>query len=158
MKGKAHREITLNGKQVEAAIRSPEVAAAVSQVSVHPVVRRAMVKRMAVRKGVGMDGRDIGTVVLPDAELKVFMTADMEVRAARRRKEMQEKGRDQKLEEVVKNLEDRDRIDSSRKEGPLKQAAGAVVIDTTHLNIEEQVPEVLRLSKDRIVSTIEVQS
>jgi cytidylate kinase len=146
------REVCLNGERVEGEIRSPEVSASVSQASVHPMVRRELVaqqQRMAKQKGVVMDGRDIGTVVLPEAELKVFMTASTEIRAKRRQQELKEKGVDWSLEKIIENLEQRDRIDASRKEGPLKKAEDAIEIDTSHINISEQVERVLKLAESR---------
>ena len=146
-------DIRLDGLVMGEEIRTPEVSAQVSPVSIHKVVRQAMVKqqqRIAANKGVVMDGRDIGTVVIPDAELKVFMTADVEIRAKRRLMEMEKKGLHQPYEEVLFNLRERDRIDSTRIESPLKQAADARVLDTTHLHIDDQVEQVLAWAKAMI--------
>ncbi|MFK7970191.1 MAG: (d)CMP kinase [Bacteroidia bacterium] len=137
-----NRMIMLNGIKVEDKIRTPEVSGAVSPVSVLVSVRRMLVaqqKRMAQRKGFVMDGRDIGTVVLPDAELKVFMTADMDVRVDRRRQELESKGIYWSAEEIRHNMAERDRIDSSRSEGPLKKADDARELDTSGLTIDDQV-------------------
>lgn len=143
------RAVTLNGEIVEKEIRSLEVNKAVSPVSTLVPVRHALVaqqQRMALRKGVVMDGRDIGTVVLPDAELKVFMTANMDIRAKRRLAEMQAKGLTATLEEVKANLMERDKIDSSRSEGPLRKADDAIEIDTSYLQIDEQIEKILDLA------------
>jgi cytidylate kinase len=143
------RAVTLNGQIVEKEIRSLEVNKAVSPVSTLVPVRHALVaqqQRMALRKGVVMDGRDIGTVVLPDAELKVFMTANMDIRAKRRLAEMQAKGLTVSLEEVKTNLMERDKIDSSRSEGPLRKADDAIEIDTSYLQLEDQIEKILDLA------------
>lgn len=146
-----HFPITyLNGKHVEEDIRSPEISAIVSPVSVHRMVRKEMVaqqQRMGQDKSIVMDGRDIGTVVFPRAELKVFMKADVEVRAARRLQELQARGIEINHKEIRHNLEERDHIDSTRKVGPLKQAGDAIVIDTTTMSVEEQVEKVCSLAK-----------
>jgi cytidylate kinase len=153
--GKDFPEVRLNGEEVEGEIRKAEVSAIVSPVSVLGSVREAMVaqqQRMGADKGVIMDGRDIGTVVFPDAELKVFMTAEVEVRARRRLAEMEAKGLQASLEEVVNNLQERDHIDSTREVGPLRQAEDAIVIDTTYLTLEEQIEQVYNLAMERILS------
>lgn len=147
--------ICLNGEPVEQYIRQPEVSGAVSQVAVHRSVREAMVeqqRRMGRRESVVMDGRDIGTVVFPHADLKVFMTAEMETRARRRLAELEMKGIVSNLEETIENLRERDRIDTSREIAPLKQAEDAVVLDTTHLDFQEQVRKVVNWATDRINS------
>lgn len=146
-------ETFLNKQNVEKEIRSMRVASAVSQVAAIKEVRVAMVQQqqeMGKDKGVVMDGRDIGSVVFPDAELKVFMTATTEVRAKRRQMELAEKGEDVELAEIVKNLEERDKIDSSRAESPLIKVEEAVEIDTSHLKFDEQVQKVLHLAHQRI--------
>lgn len=139
-------ELCLNEQIREDDIRTMLVSNAVSEVSVIPVVRHAMVaqqQRMAKKRGVVMDGRDIGTTVFPDAEVKVFMTADVLTRAQRRQIELRDKGQDVPLDDIVANLTKRDHMDSTRAESPLRQAADAVVLDTTHLTIDEQVDFVL---------------
>lgn len=139
----------LNGKDVEAEIRAPFVAEKVSEVSAISAVRKFLVaqqQKMGVQKGVVMDGRDIGTVVFPDAELKVFMTADPDIRAKRRQEELKAKGIDQPLEEVKGNLLSRDHIDSTRADSPLKLAQDAIVIDTSYLSMNEQAEKVLSLA------------
>lgn len=134
-------ETYLNGQNVEREIRSMEVAQKVSPVSTVGFVRKAMValqQSMGEEKGIVMDGRDIGTVVFPDAELKIFVTADPEIRAQRRLKELIEKGEEASFEEVLENVKKRDLIDSTRSESPLKQADDALVLDNSHVGIEEQ--------------------
>lgn len=132
----------LNGEDVEEKIREMRVSDFVSPVSTISIVRKAMVKMqqaMGKQKGLVMDGRDIGTVVFKEAELKLFMTAETDIRAHRRLLEMREKGKtDVAFEDVVRNLSERDRIDSTRKDSPLRQADDAIVIDNTHLNHDEQ--------------------
>ena len=142
-------EAYLNGLNVEHEIRKMRVSEFVSQVSAIKEVRVAMVeqqRRMGKEKGVVLDGRDIGTVVFPHAELKLFMTADVLVRAFRRQKELMLKDQLVDLDEVVDNILQRDKIDTTRVESPLKQANDALVIDTTHITIDEQVDEVVRLA------------
>ncbi len=146
---KKQNETYLNGENVEEEIRGMEVSNFVSPVSAIPMVRRKMVQQqreLGEGKGVVMDGRDISTVVFPDADLKIFMKADLDVRAERRRKELKEKGKDVDLDKVVENLENRDHIDSSRADSPLKKAEGAYEIDTSHLTFDEQVQKVLDLA------------
>jgi len=150
-------ETYLNGSNVEKDIRKMRISENVSQVSAIREVRLAMVeqqRRMAREKGVVMDGRDIGTVVFPNAELKVFMTADIMVRAYRRQKELLDRGQLINLDDVIENLRQRDKLDTERAESPLRQAEDAVVIDTTHITIDEQVDEVVRLALARAVSPV----
>lgn len=131
----------LNGEKVEKEIRSMEVADKVSLVAALGFVRRAMVAKqqeMGKAKGIVMDGRDIGTVVFPDAELKVFVTASPEVRARRRLEELQAKGEQTTYEEVLANVKKRDYIDSTREESPLRQAPDALVLDNSNMTIPEQ--------------------
>ncbi len=149
-------EVTLNGEKVESEIRKPEIANHVSPVAALPIVRKAMVKQqqqIGAEGGIVMDGRDIGTIVFPHAELKVFMTANVEVRAARRQKELAEKGISQSLDEVIANLSGRDKIDSSRSEGPLRRADDAQEIDTGLHSIEEQVEIVYDWAKEMMVNS-----
>ncbi|MFY7972421.1 MAG: (d)CMP kinase [Flavobacteriales bacterium] len=134
-------ETYLNGQNVEKEIRSLQVSNYVSRISNVKAVRTKLVKlqrRIAETHGVVMDGRDIGTVVLPDAELKFFMTADNKVRAQRRFEELKSMGVETTLDEVLKNVNSRDEYDSNRAHDPLRQAEAAIVIDNTHLTIEEQ--------------------
>ncbi len=145
--------IQLNGVAVDKEIRTPEVNGAVSEVSALSSVRRKMVKQqqeIGRDRGVVMDGRDIGTVVFPNAELKIFMTADVEVRAERRRLELLAKGIDQPTERIIENLIARDRIDSTRVDSPLIKAADAVEIDTTHLTLEDQIFQVTEMANKLI--------
>jgi len=146
-------ETYLNGKNVEYQIRQMEVSNLVSPVSEISAVRRKLVeqqRRMGQGKGVVMDGRDIGTVVFPDAELKIYMTASLEVRAERRRLELLEKGVEVDIQEVIENLSKRDQIDSSRKDSPLRKADGAIEIDTSNLAFDEQVNKILVLVNELI--------
>ena len=151
---KNQNETYLNGLNVEAEIRSMEVSDLVSEVSAIGTIRQALVaqqRALGKKKRVVMDGRDIGTAVFPDAELKIFMTADFKTRAERRQKELLEKNVMIGLEEVAENLQKRDVIDTSRKESPLRKAPGAVEIDTTHLTFEEQVEEILYLAAGKMI-------
>ena len=136
----------LNGENVESEIRMMFISDMVSQVSALPIVRHAMValqQKMGEKKGIVMDGRDIGTVVFPKAELKIFMTAEPHIRAQRRKLELLQKGEDLPLEEIVENLRKRDEIDSNRSEGPLKRAEDAIDLDTSFRSMDEQVAFVL---------------
>lgn len=148
-------ETFLNGLSVEEEIRQLRVSEQVSPVSAIKEVREAMVsqqRKLGKERGIVMDGRDIGTVVFPQAELKLFMTADMMVRAFRRQQEWLAQERLVDLDEVIENIKKRDHIDTTRAESPLKQAEDAIVIDTTHITIDEQVDEVVRLAFSKIVS------
>jgi cytidylate kinase len=147
------QELYLNGENIEEQIRDMKVSEVVSEVSKIKEVRKKMVdlqRKIAESKGVVMDGRDIGTVVLPDAELKIFMTASPDVRAERRFKELITNGKEVTLEEVKENLMKRDKEDTTRKEAPLKQAEDAIVLDNTDLTPEEQLEYVLRLAQEKI--------
>ena len=149
-------ETFLNGLNVEKAIRNMHVSENVSQVSTLKDVRKAMVeqqRKMGREKGVVMDGRDIGTVVFPQAELKLFMNAGLLVRAFRRQRELLERKQMVDLDEVIDNIILRDKIDTTRAESPLKRADDAVEIDTTHITIDEQVDEVVRMAIARMIST-----
>jgi len=144
-------ETWLNGESVESAIRSLEVSNAVSPVSAIKSVRQAMValqRKAGLNKGIVMDGRDIGTNVFPEAELKIFMTADPEVRAIRRYEELRAKGENHSLEAIRQNLSERDRIDTSRSENPLRQAEDALVLDNSALTPEQQLQWAIQLVKD----------
>ncbi|MFM9006820.1 MAG: (d)CMP kinase [Flavobacteriales bacterium] len=136
------QRIFLNKQDITDAIRTPRVANVVSQVATIKSVRSKLVElqqAMGKNGGIVMDGRDIGTVVFPDAELKIFVTASTEVRTARRLAELNGKGAHVAADEVTKNLLERDHLDSTRAESPLKQAANAIVLDTTYLSREEQL-------------------
>ena len=131
----------LNGECVEKVIRSIEVSNHVSKVAAIPFVRKAMVdqqRRMGAEKGIVMDGRDIGTTVFPDAELKIFVTASSKVRAQRRYDELKEKGMPADFDEILKNVEERDYIDSHREVSPLRQAPDALLLDNSEMTIPEQ--------------------
>jgi cytidylate kinase len=150
-------ETFLNGLNVENEIREMRVSENVSQVSTLKPVRNFLAeqqRRMGKEKGVVMDGRDIGTVVFPNAELKLFMSADVLVRAFRRQKELLNRGQLVDLDDVIDNLLQRDKIDTTREESPLRQAEDAIVIDTTHITIDEQVDEVVRLAVSKTVSAV----
>ena len=139
-------ELYLNDVSREDDIRQMRISNAVSEVSVIPQVRHAMVaqqQRLGRKRGVVMDGRDIGTTVFPDAEVKVFMTAEVEIRARRRQDELAAKGEHVPLTAIIENLRKRDHIDSTRAESPLRRAPDAVLLDTTHITITEQVDFVL---------------
>ncbi len=144
-------ETYLNEKNIELDIRSMEVSSKVSQVSALPFVRHAMValqQEMGKTKGIVMDGRDIGTVVFPEAEMKVFVTADAEIRAQRRFDELRSKG-DTKTtyEEVLENLKSRDHMDQTRAESPLVRAKDALLLDNSHMTIDEQMKWLLNKFK-----------
>jgi len=148
-----HCQTLLNGKDVEEEIRKMYVANWVSPVAAISAVRRAMVQQqqaMGKDKGIVMDGRDIGTVVFPDAELKLFLTASPDVRAQRRFLELKTKGLEPAIEQVRNNLRERDRIDSTRTDSPLMQAQDAVLLDNTNLSPEEQFEMTLALAKLRM--------
>ncbi|TVZ28557.1 cytidylate kinase [Gillisia sp. Hel_I_86] len=145
--------IYLNDENIEDEIRTLEVSNYVSRVAAISEVREKLVaqqQEMGLEKGVVMDGRDIGTVVFPNAELKIFMTATAEERAQRRFKEMKEKGQDVNYEEVLKNVTDRDHLDTTRKDSPLVKAEDAIEIDNSAWNIEKQFQKVLQLAKAAI--------
>lgn len=147
-------ETFLNGLSVEQEIRQMRVSEQVSPVSTLKGVREAMVaqqRKLGKDKGIVMDGRDIGTVVFPQAELKLFMTADMLVRAFRRQREWLEQDRLVDLDDVIENIKKRDLIDTTRAESPLRQAGDATVIDTTHITIDEQVDQVIRMAISKII-------
>ncbi len=150
-------EVFLNGGSVEKEIRKMRIAEYVSPVSAIKEVRIAMVeqqRRMGKEKGVVMDGRDIGTVVFPHAELKFFMKADMLIRAYRRQHELLEKGQMVDLDKVIENITQRDKIDTTRTESPLRQAADAMVLDTSYITIEEQVDEVVRQAISKMIANV----
>lgn len=146
-------EIYLNNVNVESRIRSLEVARFVSEVSTIPDVRRklqSMQREIGRTKGVVMDGRDIGTVVMPDAELKIFMTAENDIRAARRYAELKSQGKTISMNEVYENLRQRDYIDSNRVEDPLRKADDALVLDNSNLSEEQQLQLAYSWAIDKI--------
>ena len=146
-------ETYLNDKNVEAEIRRLNVSNKVSLISTIDFVRRRLVElqwEMAADGRVVMDGRDIGTVVLPNADLKIFMTASAEIRAERRHKELLEKGEDVSLDEILKNIEERDHLDTTRKISPLKKADDAIVLDNSKLTQDEQLYWIIKIVENII--------
>jgi cytidylate kinase len=144
-------ETYLNGENVESQIRTMPVADKVSPIAAIPFVRQALVRQqqaLGQNKRIVMDGRDIGTVVFPHAELKIFVTASPEIRAQRRWKELTDKGEQITLQEVLHNLSTRDRIDSTRPDSPLRQAPDAILIDNSHLTPEQQNRKLLQLFRE----------
>lgn len=143
----------LNGKNVEHDIRTLTISNIVSQISAISSVREklvAMQQTFGQKGGVVMDGRDIGTVVFPNAELKLFMTADVDIRTERRLNEILAKGQKSNLDEVKANLQQRDHLDQTREISPLKQAIDAIIIDNSAINQEEQLELVMQLIEERI--------
>jgi CMP/dCMP kinase len=143
-------EMYLNGKNVEKEIRTLEVSQFVSQVSAVSEVRRKLVEQqqlMGVNKGIVMDGRDIGTVVFPNADLKLFITASAETRAKRRFKELQERGDKVDYNDVLHNVNSRDHIDSTRKDSPLIKATDAIEIDNSELSLKAQFTKIMHFVK-----------
>lgn len=148
-------EMFMNNENVEYLIREMIVADKVSEVAAIPEVREFAVKqqqKMGAKKGIIMDGRDIGTTVFPDAELKLFVTADNAVRVGRRFKELHQKNPNITIEEVAHNIEMRDYIDANREVSPLRKASDAIEIDTTNLTPEEQLQKVLKIAQNVINS------
>ena len=141
-------EVYLNGKNIEREIRTLEVSSYVSKVAAVPEVRYQLVKqqqKMGKDKGVVMDGRDIGTVVFPHAELKLFMTASADKRAIRRYDELIKRGDNVEYEDVLRNVQERDYIDSHREDSPLRKAEDAIEIDNSNLTLTEQFDKILQL-------------
>ena len=135
------QQVILNGENVNGVIRKEEVGNMASATSVYPVVRTKLVelqRQLASKENVIMDGRDIGTAVFPNAELKIFVTASAEIRAQRRYEELKAKGQDASFEEILHNVEERDRIDQNRAVSPLRKADDAILLDNSHLTIAEQ--------------------
>ncbi|MCB4809080.1 (d)CMP kinase [Tamlana sp. 62-3] len=150
---KGFAEVYLNNENVEKQIRTLEVSSFVSQVAAVSQVRKKLVEQqqnMGKDKGVVMDGRDIGTVVFPDAELKLFMTASAETRAQRRYDELIERGDKIEYEAVLKNVQERDYIDSNRKDSPLVKADEAIEFDNSNMTLKEQFEEILKLVNQKI--------
>ncbi|MBU2525574.1 MAG: (d)CMP kinase [Bacteroidetes bacterium] len=150
-------EMYLNGENVEAFIRSMDVSEKVSLVAIVPEVRQKLVAQqhdMGIEKGIVMDGRDIGTVVFPDAELKIFMTASAEIRAKRRFEELSAKGHQETYEDVLKNVIERDDLDSNRSESPLKKAPDSKTLDNSYLSQDEQFDIALAWAKKAIAETV----
>ena len=151
------QHVTLNGEDVESYIRTLEIGNLASQISTIKEVRAFLVAQqqaMGEKKGIVMDGRDIGTVVFPHAELKLFLTASPEVRAERRFKELQAKGENPVWEEVLADVNDRDYRDTHRAESPLRQADDAVVVDNSHMTREEQMEHIIEVFRGRSQSEL----
>ncbi|MEB2780176.1 (d)CMP kinase [Algoriphagus sp. C2-6-M1] len=147
------QETYLNGLNVENEIRTMRISNKVSEIATVAAIRKELVaqqQRLGKKKGVVMDGRDIGSVVFPDADLKVFMTADLETRAVRRQEELLEKGELVDLEDIRTNLAERDRVDSSRAESPLKKMQDAVEVDTSNSTFGEQVGKIVHAARQII--------
>ena len=147
------QHVCLNGEDVEKQIRTLETGNLASQVSTIGVVRRFLVaqqQQMGTEKGIVMDGRDIGTVVFPHAELKIFLTATAQVRAERRYLELKQKGINAVYEDVLHDVLDRDYRDTHRAESPLRQAEDAIVLDNTHLTQDEQLRKVVEIFESKI--------
>lgn len=147
------QRMILNGEDVSAQIRLPEMSMYASAVSAIPEVRTfllEMQRQIARTTAVIMDGRDIGTVVLPDAEVKIFLTASAEIRARRRMKELEQRGTPQPFEEVLQQIVERDWADSHREAAPLKQADDAVLLDTGLLNFEESLTALLNIIREKV--------
>jgi cytidylate kinase len=152
--------LRLNGEDVSEAIRTPEISDAASKVSALPAVRRILVEKqreMGGRASVVMEGRDIGTVVFPNADIKIFLDASPAVRTARRLKERAEKGDPVKPEQVASEVEERDRRDRSRADSPLLQAPDAVYLDTSEMTLEQVEDWILKLIRDRTSNGKEAQ-
>lgn len=145
-------ETYLNNTNVELQIRRLDVSNKVSHIAALPIVRKYVDDKLRVfgaAKGVVMDGRDIGTAVFPDAELKLFMTADPKIRAQRRIDEMRAKGENPNPEDVLKNLLERDYIDTHREAAPLTQAPDAILLDNSHMTLDQQMEWIMNILKDR---------
>jgi cytidylate kinase len=146
-------DVYLNGKNIEKEIRTLEVSSLVSKVAEISAVREKLVEqqqKMGKEKGIVMDGRDIGSVVFPDAELKVFMTAAPEIRAKRRYDELIERGDTVDYDQVLENVLERDHIDSHRDDSPLFQTMDALLLDTSHMTREKQLEQLVDWSKERM--------
>lgn len=147
------QHVLLDGEDVSDAIRTPQISTYASQVSSVPEVRAYLLdlqRDLARRQSVIMDGRDIGTVILPDAKVKIFLTASPEKRAARRCAELREKGQDVTAEGILTDMERRDALDASRAVAPLKQAEDAVLVDTSDLTLKQSIEAVLTVIRDKM--------
>ena len=150
--GEGRQRMLLNGRDVSEEIRLPEISRYASAVSALPPVRAYLLdtqRELARKHSVIMDGRDIGTVVLPDAEVKIFLTASAQVRAERRCRELEERGTPQPFEEVLRDIEERDFRDTHREAAPLRQAEGAALLDTSELNFQESLEALLGMIRER---------
>ena len=144
--------IFLDGEDVTEAIRTPEISLWVGPVSENPTVRKFLVnlqREMGKKGGIVLEGRDIGTVVFPDAPLKIYLTAELGERARRRLRDLNVQGIEQNKEEVQQALEDRDQRDSTRELSPLAKAEDAIIVDTTHLTLDEQVQKIVSLAREK---------
>ena len=149
----AVQHVYLNGKDISSRLRNEEVGNMASVTSAIPEVRKKLLElqqNLAKTQNVIMDGRDIGTCVLPHADVKVYLTASVETRAKRRYQELQEKGEDCNLEEIAHDIEERDRRDMTREIAPLKQAEDAVLVDSSDMTIDEVVTEIVALARERM--------
>ena len=143
----------LNGYDVTDEIRTSQISQGASQVSAHPVVREVLLdlqRSMAKKNNIIMDGRDIGTVVLPNADVKIFLTASAKVRAKRRLLELEEKGEKITFQQVLADIEERDERDSTRAVAPLRCASDAIRVDTSNLNLEQSVEYLLRVIREKL--------
>ena len=150
--GEGRQRMLLNGRDVSEEIRLPEISRYASAVSALPPVRAYLLdtqRELARKHSVIMDGRDIGTVVLPDAEVKIFLTASAQVRAERRCRELEERGTPQPFEEVLQDIEDRDFRDTHREAAPLRQAEGAALLDTSALDFQQSLEALLGMIRER---------
>ena len=150
---KGEQIVLLNGEDVSGFIRTPEASMTASRISAVPNVRAFLLdlqRNMAKTHNVIMDGRDIGTVVLPDAQVKIFLTASPEARAGRRYKELIEKGMDVNYEDILHDVITRDYNDSHRETAPLKPAEGCVIVDTTELDLEQSIDKIISVIKENI--------
>ena len=148
-----HSDTYLNGQNVEHEIRNMQVSSHVSPIATIPFVREALVNQqrlMGKEKGIVMDGRDIGTVVFPQAEMKIFMTASPEIRAQRRYKELIEKGMPTPYEEILENVQKRDYIDSHRAIAPLKPSEDSILLDNSNMTLDEEKTFLLKIFKEKI--------
>jgi cytidylate kinase len=150
---KGEQVVLLDGEDVSGLIRTPEASMMASKISAIPEVRAYLLdlqRNMAKTNNVIMDGRDIGTVVLPDAEVKIFLTASPNARATRRYKELVEKGMNVKYEDILKDVVERDYNDTHRKTAPLKPAEGCIMVDTTELDFEQSVEKIISVIKENV--------
>ena len=149
-------KVMLDGRDVSREIRTPRINDLVSQISARPEIRESMVRRqreIARDKNVVCEGRDITTVVFPDAAVKIYMDADLKTRAQRRRRELGEKGIEVTLDDVMRNLKFRDDFDSSRKHSPLRRTPDSILLDTTNLTIEEEINRVVEIVKKKLANS-----
>ena len=151
--GDGRQHMILNGYDVTDEIRTSQISQGASQVSAHPVVREVLLdlqRSMAQKSNIIMDGRDIGTVVLPNADVKIFLTASAKVRAKRRLLELEEKGEKITFQQVLADIEERDERDSTRAVAPLRCASDAIRVDTSNLNLEQSVEYLLRVIREKL--------